>query len=73
MQKYQKSIKSTLNPTSETRANPGASQLAFAEPKFWVEIRLSNGECIGYVQSDLGDFSETAVLKSHFDSEMGPK
>jgi hypothetical protein len=66
-------MKSKPKPSTESRPNPGASQLAFAEPKFWVEIRLSNGECIGYVQSDLGDFSETAVLKSHFDSEMGPK
>jgi hypothetical protein len=73
MQKYQKSIKSTLNPTSETRANTGTSQLPSTEPKFWVEIRLKNGEVIGYVQSDLGDFSETEFLKSHLDSEMGSK
>jgi hypothetical protein len=66
-------MKSRPNPALETRANQRASQLPSTSDPFWVEIRLTSGECIGYVQSDLGDFTETLPTNGQNAPQMGHK
>jgi hypothetical protein len=44
-------------PESEVRAKAVSGQLTIEPITKWVEIRLSNGAVIGYVDRNLGDFS----------------
>jgi len=44
-------------PTSEVKPKGIAGQLSIEPITKWVEIRLSNGAVIGYVDRNLGDFS----------------
>jgi len=66
-------MKSRPNPALETRANAGVSQLPITLGSNWVEIRLTSGEVIGYVQSDLGDFTETLPTNGQNSPQMGHK